>query len=153
MIIKIALQSFALDRSKPIKPPNTTRIAISGIIALMPSALPCPPSCVASVSQALKAASFAVEPKKVITQSNTITSDTPALAAAAALKKRVRISIRIKAKAAMEIPHRIYPPQMSSFRLPILSLSAPINKVVNVAATALAATIAEMAAGEAANIL
>ena len=42
---------------------------------------------------------------------------------------------------------------MKSLRLPILSDKAPINTVVRVAATALAATIAEISEAEALNIL
>ena len=42
---------------------------------------------------------------------------------------------------------------MNTFRLPSLSESAPIKTVVRVAATALAATMAEISAAEALNIL
>ena len=108
MTPKIKVQVSGWFWSKPIKPPKTTRIAISGIIALMPSAAPLFVASVESVSQALKQASFAQEPKKVITQSMMMTRLTPIAAAEAAAGNSAPItSVRIRAKLQMEIPHRI----------------------------------------------
>ena len=91
-----------------MKPPNTTRIASSGIIAFRPSAEPRLVASVESVSHALKQASFADEPKNVITQSMTITSVTPTLAALAAMGKSEEItSTRSSTKHQMEMPHRM----------------------------------------------
>ena len=107
-----------------------------------------------SVSQALKAASFALDPKNVITQSRIITREIPMLAAETAAGKSASIiSRRINTNEIIETPHRIYPEHINSFRLPILSDNAPINTVVKVAETALAATIAEISAADALNIL
>ena len=107
-----------------------------------------------SVSHALKAASFAVEPKKVITQSNTITSVMPIAAAfdtscAAAGKSPEIQSVRRTAKKRIETPQRMYPKVINALRLPIRSESAPINSVVSVAATALACTISAISPGAA----
>ena len=106
------VQCAALSCSAHIVPPKTTRIATSGIMALMPSALPRFVSSVLSVSQALKQASFAVEPKNVIMQSNTMTSVTPIDAAFAALsaaegKSFAIQSTRSAAKHRIETPQRI----------------------------------------------
>ena len=57
--------------------PKTTTIASKGIMASTVSVLPRFCGSVTSVIHALKAASFAVEPKKVMTQS-IITTNTPA---------------------------------------------------------------------------
>ena len=81
IIANITDQLEDSSRLKPINPPNTTKIAIRGIIALIPSALPRLEASVESVSQALNAASLAVEPKNVITQSSIIVKETPKLAA------------------------------------------------------------------------
>ena len=91
-----------------MNPPKTARIAMSGIMAFTPSAAPRFFSVVESVSQALKAASFAVEPKKVITQSRMMVKEMPTEAAlTAAPKRRPITSVRMKAKARMEIPQAI----------------------------------------------
>jgi hypothetical protein len=73
MIVKISDHSSGFSSEKPINPPNTTKIAISGIIELIPSALPLFSEVVTSVSHALKQASLALEPKNVIRQSKMIT--------------------------------------------------------------------------------
>ena len=154
IIVNIHVQLLALLRSNAINPPNTASIATSGIIAFSPSAFPLLSLFVLSVSHALKAASFALEPKKVITQSSMITRDTPTAAADTAAGKRASIiSARISTKERIDIPHRIYPAHINIFRFPILSDNAPIKIVVSVAATALAATIAEISAAVALNIL
>ena len=154
MMAKMAVQLEASSRSKNIKPPNTTRIATSGIMALMPSAAPRLVLSVLSVSHALKAASLALLPKKVIRQSRAITRDTPRVAALAICgNSPVRTSSRTSIKQRMEMPQRIYPPQMNSLRFPMRSERAPIRTVVSVAATALAATMAEICPAVAANIL
>ena len=141
----ITVQLLSLSRSKNIKPPNTTSTATSGIIAFIPSARPRFSLSVESVSHALNAASFAVEPKNVITQSRIIASDTPTVAADVVIAKVFSIkSVFKNTKLKIEMPHRIYPDTINSFRLPILSLSAPINTVVSVAVTADAATISDM---------
>ena len=85
--VKIKVQLLLLSRSRAIKPPKTASIATSGIIEFMPSALPRFDESVLSVSQALKAASFALEPKNVITQSKIMTSETPILATDTAVGK------------------------------------------------------------------
>ena len=91
-----------------MKPPKTARMATRGIMALMPSAPPRLVSSVLSVSQALKAASLAVEPKKVMIQSRTMTRDTPTAAAEAAMGKTdlIQPSFR-KMKQRMDTPQRI----------------------------------------------
>ena len=63
-----------MSRSKPMKPPKTTSMETSGIMELKPSILPRLLSSPLSVSHALYAASLAVEPKNVMTQSITIVS-------------------------------------------------------------------------------
>ena len=154
IIAKIAVQLSLLPRSKDINPPKTASIATSGIIELMPSAAPRFVSSVTSVSQALKQASFAEEPKNVITQSIIITSVTQTAETEAAAGKIAPItSSRIRQNERMDMPQSIYPPHMNAFLLPSLSESAPIRSVVSVAATALAATIAEISAADAPNIL
>ena len=83
-------------------------VATSGIMALMPSTLPRLLSSVTSVSQALKQASLAAEPKKVITQSMIIVRETPTAAAEATAGNSAWItSRRIKLKLQMVIPQRI----------------------------------------------
>ena len=125
-----------------------------GIMALIPSMLPRLESSEISVSQALKQASLAEDPKKVITQSITMVSPTPKDAAAAALGIQLWItSIRSRLKLQMLRPQAIYPPQIKIFRFPILSDRAPMSSVVTVAATAEAATMAEIASALAWNIL
>ena len=56
-------------------------------------------------------------------------------------------------KLNIETPQRMYPIHINTLRLPNLSDNAPINIVVNVAATELAVTIAEISAADALNIL
>ena len=103
-----AVQLLCSPKSKPIKPPNTTKMASSGIMALMPSTAPRLVESVESVTQALKAASLAEEPKKVITQSKAMTKDTPTDAAEAAAGNRVLItSVRMRAKLRMDTPQQI----------------------------------------------
>lgn len=79
--------------------PNTTSMATSGIMASTVSTRPRFSGTVTSVTQALKAASLAVEPKKVITQSITTTSTAAPWAAPA------RGLLLMKAKAPMLTPH------------------------------------------------
>ena len=154
IIENIHIQLCARLRSNAINPPKTARIATRGIIAFMPSAAPLFDASVLSVSHALNAASFALEPKKVIRQSSMITRDTPTVATDTVAGTMAPItSARTKTKPRMEIPQSMYPPQIKSFLFPILSESAPINTVVSVAATALAATILEISAADAWNIL
>src|SRR5574344_1618406 len=130
-----------------MNPPNTTRIATSGIMELMPSIDPRFVSSPTSVSHALKHASLALEPKKVITQSITITNVTPIEAATVTSDTNsVITSILMNAKLRMEIPQSRYPRQMMIFLLPSLSDRAPMSSVVTVAATALADTISEICA-------
>ena len=106
MMAKISVQLEACSKSKNIKPPKTTRILTRGIMALMPSAAPRLEGSVESVSQALKAASLAVEPKKVITQSKIMVRLMPTVAALTAIPKvLLMISSRRRIKLKMEIPH------------------------------------------------
>ena len=108
MVRNRIVQCDAFEVSAHIVPPNTTRIARSGIIALTPSALPRFVSSVLSVSHALKQASFADEPKNVITQSKTMTSMQPSAAALATAGNRTPIqSARRNAKHRIEMPHRM----------------------------------------------
>ena len=80
-------------------------MAISGIMALMPSMLPRLVSSDTSVSQALKQASLAEEPKKVMTQSMRMVRLTPTEAADAAPGNRALItSMRIRLKLQMLMP-------------------------------------------------
>ena len=122
---------------------------------LIPSAAPRLCSVVESVNQALNAASLAVEPKKVITQSINMTRLIPidAAPAAAVPRKDMIISFRIRANPRIESPHAIYPAHMRILRLPILSEKAPITMVVTAAVTALACTIREICEADAWNIL
>src|SRR5574344_3010302 len=130
-------QLCGLFKSNPMKPPKTTSIEMSGIMALIPPAEPLFVSSVESVSHALKLASFAEDPKNVITQSIMMTRETPTEAAdVAAGNKTLITSVRMKAKLQMETPHKMYPPQMNIFLLPILSESAPMKRVVMAAAMA-----------------
>lgn len=129
-------------------------MAIMGIMALMPSAAPRLVSSVLSVSQALKQASLAVEPKKVMTQSMRMVRLTQtAVTATPAETMGLMTSTRMRAKLRMEIPHSRYPTQMKIFRLPTRSLRAPMRMVVRVATTAEAATIRLIWAAVAWNIL
>ena len=142
MMVKMVTQLAAFSRSKNIKPPNTTKMAIMGIMALMPSAAPRLVSSVLSVSQALKQASLAVEPKKVMTQSMRMVRLTQTVVTATPAETMgLMTSTRMRAKLRMEIPHSRYPTQMKILRLPTRSLRAPMRMVVRVATTAEAATI------------
>ncbi len=115
----MAVQLSALSRSKAENPPNTTRMATKGIMELTPSIFPLLPPSPQSVIQALKQASLADEPRKVITQSSTITSVMPKDAAPRALPARgVRKSTRRSAKARMDRPQARYPPQIKALRFP-----------------------------------
>ena len=154
MIANIATQLSDLSRSNAINPPNTASIATSGIIELMPSAAPLLVASVESVSHALYAASFALEPKKVITQSSMITrliatADAETVAGITAL---IQSSLR-SANPSIDTPQRMYPRQINIFLLPSLSARAPTKTVVSVADTALAATISAMSDADAPNIL
>ena len=97
---------------------------------------------VLSVTKALNAASFAVLPKKVITQS-IMTIIVPLKKTLLATKLKDEEGSK-KAKNKMDKPHIIYPMDIRTFLLPNLSLTAPINNVVIVAVAALAITIAVM---------
>ena len=108
IIENIIVQLFEIERSKDINPPNTARIAISGIIAFIPSAAPRLLLSVESVSHALKQASFADEPKNVITQSIIITKVMHIAETDTAVGKIApTISVLINAKERIEIPHKI----------------------------------------------
>ena len=125
-----------------------------GIMALMPSAAPRLVSSVLSVSQALKQASLAVEPKKVMTQSMRMVRLTQTVVTATPAETMgLMTSTRMRAKLRMEIPHSRYPTQMKILRLPTRSLRAPMRMVVRVATTAEAATIRLIWAAVAWNIL
>ena len=109
---------------------------------------------VESVSHALYAASFALDPKKVITQSSMITrliatADAETVAGITAL---IQSSLK-SAKPSIDTPQRMYPRQINIFLLPSLSARAPTKTVVSVADTALAATISAMSDADAPNIL
>ena len=105
---KIHTQLEARVKSKNIKPPNTARIATSGIIALIPSAAPRLVLSVLSVNHALNAASLAEEPKKVITQSRIITREiATADALVASQTVGSALSARIKQKPRIEMPHKM----------------------------------------------
>ena len=121
-----------------------TSMEMSGSVAMTDSARPRFVSSVASVSQALKAASFAVEPKKVITQSSTTIITAAAATAFAAGKSFAALSAVTSPKAAVEPPQRMYPIPMRSLRFPSLSESAPMKRAVSVAAAALQPTMAAM---------
>ena len=99
-------------------------------------------SFVWSVTIALNAASLAVLPKKVITQS-IMTIIVPAKKILLATILNEEDGFR-NANKRMEIPQIIYPKDINIFLLPSLSLTAPINKVVMVAVAALAITIQVM---------
>ena len=80
----------------------------NGIMALIPSILPRLVSSDTSVSQALKQASLAEEPKKVITQSMTMVTATPTEAADTVAGTSAEItSIRIRLKLQMLRPQAI----------------------------------------------
>ena len=90
----------------PSKSPKIISIDRSGRTASTDSVLPRFPASMESVIYALKAASFAVEPKKVITQSS-MTTITAAAAAACAGKSFAALSTVISPKAAVDMPHRM----------------------------------------------
>lgn len=91
----------------PSKAPKMTSIEMSGSVAMTDSARPRFDSSVASVNQALKAASFAVEPKKVMTQSSTTIMTAAAETALAAGKSFAAFSTVTRPKAAVEAPQRM----------------------------------------------
>ena len=102
------VQLWSFSKSKNIKLPNTTKMETSGIMELIPSILPRLASSPQSVIQALKPASLAEEPKKVMTQSIRITRVTPREAAAAVLPAiGVKISMRMRQKDKIEMPHKM----------------------------------------------
>ena len=106
MMAKIQVQLSLWFRSKPMKPPKTTRMEIRGIMELMPSTAPRLVRSVESVTQALKAASLALEPKKVMTQSMMMTRLTPRAMALAVMGKTASItSTRSRQKLRMLTPH------------------------------------------------
>ena len=108
MMQNIAVQDSGRSRLNAINPPNTARIATSGIIEFIPSAAPLLVSLVESVSHALYAASLALEPKKVITQSSTITSVTASAEADATAGNAALIqSTRRSAKPRIDTPQRM----------------------------------------------
>ena len=81
-------------------------MASIGIMALTPSAAPRLVSSVESVSQALKQASLAVEPKKVITQSMMMTRLMQTVLTATGTPTAGAItSARMSEKLRMETPH------------------------------------------------
>ncbi|OQA70152.1 MAG: hypothetical protein BWY37_00535 [Firmicutes bacterium ADurb.Bin262] len=130
-------------------PAVTISVARMGIVDRMPSAVPRFCGTVTSVTQALNAASLLVEPMKVITQSIMMTMLTVAAAtfAVSVMRRSSAVFSReIKANAMTVTPHRIYPAQINTLRLPSLSLSVPIRKVVATAVAALNATILEISA-------
>ena len=97
-------------------------------------------------------------PKKVMTQSSTMVrvthKDMTAVPMVAAGKNKLpMISVRIRPKPKIDRPQRIYPAQIKTLRLPSLSESAPMSKVVTVAVMAEAATIREICSAVAWNIL
>ena len=107
IIRKIEVQLLLSSRLKPKNPPKTTRMATSGIIELIPSAAPRFWSVAISVSQALKQASLALEPKNVITQSKIITKVMQRAETEVARGKRApMVSVFIKANAKIETPHK-----------------------------------------------
>ena len=126
---------------KPAKP-TTTIIAISGNTERTLSTLPLLVVSVLSVTNALNEASFAVLPKNVMTQSM-ITIIVPAIIVLLATILNLDAGFK-NAKAMMDMPHKIYPKDINAFLLPSLSLNAPINNVVSVAAAALAAVMIGM---------
>jgi len=154
MTVNIIVQLCDLFKSKNINPPNTRSIDTKGIIEFIPSAAPLFVESVESVSHALNAASFAAEPKNVITQSSRMVSVTPSDVTETAMGNNVpNVCVFNATKLNIETPQRMYPIHINTLRLPNLSDNAPMNTVVNVAAMELAVTIAEMSAADALNIL
>ena len=100
-----------------------------------------------SVTHALKAASFAVEPTYDITQSIITTVTMAAIVAAETLfmPSATKLSTVIREKDMMIIPQIMYPKLMKRRRLPFLSDHMPPISVAAVAVIALAATMTEMA--------
>ena len=125
-------------------------VARIGRVARTASAVPLFSGTVTSVTHALKAASFAVEPIKVITQSMIITTLTVAattLTSSLIENARAMFSREIRANTATVIPQSMYPAQINTLRRLSLSLSVPMMKVVTTAATALQATMTEISFG------
>ena len=90
---------------RPSRAPNTTSMATSGMIASTASTRPRLPSLVTSVTQALKAASLALLPKKVMTQSSTMTVTAAACTALAGPTSFSRPFTFTSAKAITLRPH------------------------------------------------
>ena len=80
-------------------------MAARGMTASTASTRPRLPSFVTSVTQALKAASLALLPKKVMTQSSTMTRTAPAWAALAGPTSASSPLVRTSAKAITLTPH------------------------------------------------
>ena len=132
-------QCFGLPSSTSTKNPAMTITiikAISGMIDKTLSTFALLLLFVLSVTKALKAASLAVLPKNVIIQSM-ITIMVPATNALLATILNDEVGSK-KANRRIEMPQRIYPHEINNFLFPNLSLTAPMNKVVIVAAAALA---------------
>ena len=92
-----------------------------------------------SVTHALNAASFALEPKRVIIQSAAITSARVMLIAFASLVPRIFIvvSFERKPKSATVTPQIAYPHDINMRLFPILSEITPAKSVATVATTPL----------------
>ena len=85
--------------------PKMTSMEISGRMASTDSAVPRASLGTVSVIHALKAASLAVEPKKVITQSSTTIITAAAAAAEAAGNSFAAFSTVTRPNAAVDRPH------------------------------------------------
>ena len=131
----------------PSNAPKITSIEISGSTASTDSTRARLLRSVTSVTHALKAASFAVEPNSVITQSSTMTITAATVTALAAGKSAWAFSTVTKPKAAVDRPQSRYPAQRNALRLPTRSDHAPTSSVVTVATAALHATMAAMYEG------
>src|SRR5664280_2249936 len=127
--------------------PKMMSIETSGRTARTDSTLPRFVWVVVSVMYALNAASLAVEPKKVMTQSMTTTVIAVMMTALAPGNHTAAFLTLMNPKTAVEKPHRKYPVQMKTLRLPTLSESPPMSSVVRVAAMALAATMSAIYVG------
>ena len=116
-------------------PPATLSIAARGSIESTPSTVPRNEDFVLSVTQELKLASFAAEPKSVITQSPTITRVSASLTAASpSTPKSADIVAGDKnPKSATVIPQIIYPMAIKERLFPDLSESVPAISVTTVA--------------------
>ncbi len=112
------------------------------MIASTPSTRPRVCTVVDSVTHALKAASFAPEPKKLITQSRAMIAATARATADAVVPPGLTMP-----KLAVVIPHSTYPTAMNGRRVRALSDAAPTSMVASVAAMADAATVTAMIVG------